>query len=146
MPDRVLVAYDESPQADAALDHALATFPDAELHVLHVTDPQEWVYPDAGGGGFYDAEAFERAEASAEELLATAADRAGAAGREVTTATAVGSAAATIVEYAEAHDVDHVVLGSHGRTGLARFLLGSVAETVARRASASVTIVRDADD
>jgi nucleotide-binding universal stress UspA family protein len=56
-----------------------------------------------------------------------------------------GQAANAIVAYAEDHDVDRIVVGSHGRRGLSRFLLGSVAERVARRAPGSVTIVRESD-
>ncbi|WP_425607774.1 universal stress protein [Natrinema salsiterrestre] len=53
---------------------------------------------------------------------------------EIRTESIDGKADSTIVTYAEEHDVDHIVLGSHGRNGLARYLLGSVAESVARRA------------
>jgi len=44
-----------------------------------------------------------------------------------------------IVDYAEDHEIDQIVMGSHGRTGATRLLLGSVAELVVRR----VTVVRD---
>ena len=44
--------------------------------------------------------------------------------------------------YAEENDIDHIVVGSHGRGGVSRMLLGSVAETVARRSSVPVTIIR----
>jgi len=46
------------------------------------------------------------------------------------------------VEYAEESDVDHIVIGSHGRSGVSRILLGSVAESVVRRADMPVTVVR----
>ena len=61
---------------------------------------------------------------------------------DVETAIEVGRPAATIVEEARERDVDHIVVGSHGRTGASRILLGSVAETVARRSPVPVTIVR----
>ena len=47
-----------------------------------------------------------------------------------------------ILDYVEANDVDHVIMGSHGRSGISRILLGSVAEIVARRSPAPVTVVR----
>ena len=144
MTERILVAYDESPQARAALEHVLGTFPDAEVVVLHVSDPREWIYPGDMEGGYYDEAGFERAKESAEALLEEAADVAETHGRTVETASEFGSTASTIVDYAEEHDIDHVVLGSHGRSGLSRFLLGSVAETVARRSPTSVTIIRAA--
>jgi len=145
MTQRVLVAFDESPQAHAALRRTLTTYPEAEITVLHVNDPREWVYGDAMGGGYYSEEAFEKARESAEELLSEAKTLAEEYDRDVTTTTEMGQAATTIVTYAEENDIDHIVLGSHGRTGLSRFLLGSVAETVARRSPVSVTITREAN-
>ncbi len=96
------------------------------------------------GGGYYSDEAFEQAQASADELVADAERFARERDRDIEIATEVGRPASTIVEYAEAHDVDLVVVGSHGRTGLSRFLLGSVAEAVATRSPVSVTIIREA--
>lgn len=61
---------------------------------------------------------------------------------DLTAVTEFGRPARTIVEYVEDHDVDHVVVGSHGRSGLSRTLLGSVAERVVRRSSVPVTVVR----
>lgn len=146
MPERILVAYDDSPQAEAALDHVLSRYPDAAVTVLHVTDPREWIYADDMGGGYYSDEAFEQAQELADEVLGDAESTAMERGVQVTTASVDGRPENTIVQYAEEHDIDHIVLGSHGRTGLERFLLGSVAETVAKRAPVSVTIIRRADD
>ncbi|WP_087715253.1 universal stress protein [Natronolimnobius baerhuensis] len=50
--------------------------------------------------------------------------------------------ARTIVSYADDHDCSQMVFGSHGCEGLARFLLGSAAETVVRRSAVPVTMVR----
>lgn len=143
MPDRILVAFDESLQATAALHRALETYPEAEIYVLHVNDPREWIHGDAMGSGYYSEAAFERSQETADALLAEAEEIADEHDATVTTATRTGRAATGIVDYAAEQDVDHIVLGSHGRTGLSRFLLGSVAETVARRSPVSVTIVRE---
>lgn len=143
MAARILVAYDQSPQAEAALDHALERYPEADVTVIHVTDPGEWLYPDELGGGYYAEGAFEAAKESADELLEKAEVAAEAAGREVTTVSEVGAVATTVVEYAEDNDIDHIVIGSHGRRGLSRFLLGSVAESVARRSPVSITMIRE---
>lgn len=142
MAPRILVAFDESPQASAALRHALSTFPDSDVHVLHVTDPREWSSMNESGG-FYSEEMHEQAQESANALLEQAESIAEEYETDVTTATQDGRAAGAIVRYAEDHDVDHVILGSHGRRGLSRFLLGSVAEQVARRSPGSVTIIRE---
>ncbi|WP_254525065.1 universal stress protein [Natrinema caseinilyticum] len=146
MANRILVAYDESPQATAALRHALSTYEDADIHVLHVNDPREWSSGDGIDGFFYSEAAFERSQESAESLLEEAAETAREYDTTVTTASEIGMVAESIVEYAEDNDVDLIVLGSHGRRGISRFLLGSVAERVTRRAPGSVTVIREADD
>jgi nucleotide-binding universal stress UspA family protein len=56
--------------------------------------------------------------------------------------TIVGVPSRAIVEWAEENEVDGVVIGSHGREGVSRVLLGSVAETVVRRSPVPVTVVR----
>jgi nucleotide-binding universal stress UspA family protein len=53
-----------------------------------------------------------------------------------------GDPANEIVAYAEETDVDHIVVGSHGRSGLSRVLLGSTAEKVVRRSPVPVTVVK----
>ncbi|MDS0475301.1 universal stress protein [Natrinema sp. 1APR25-10V2] len=149
MAQQILVAFDESPQATAALRHALSTYDDAEIHVLHVNDPREWSTADGMDGFLYSQDAFEQSQESAEALLEDAEGIAREYDAAVTTAAEVGMVAETVIDYAEEHDIDHIVLGSHGRRGLSRFLLGSVAERVMKRAPGSVTIIRDenpADD
>ncbi|MFA9418025.1 universal stress protein [Natrinema sp. HArc-T2] len=143
MTSRILVAFDESPQATAALHHALSTYNDAEIHVLHVSDPREWVSTD-GLNGFYSETAYRQSQESAEQLLEEATEIAQEYDAALTTNTTVGQAASSIIRYAEDHDIDHIVLGSHGRRGLSRFLVGSVAERVVRRSPGSVTIIREA--
>ncbi|WP_256390738.1 universal stress protein [Natronoarchaeum rubrum] len=142
MPSRVLVAYDESTQANFALRYALSTHPDAEIRVLHVNDPREW-YDTGDVDGYAYEESYRRSQESAERLLEQAEGIAQEDDREITTDIAEGKAAPTIVRYAEEHGFDHVVLGSHGRSGLSRLLLGSVAERVVRRSHAPVTVVRN---
>lgn len=136
---RVLVAYDGSPQSDEALDHALAEFPDAEIVVLNVIDPAAASYSgdemSMAGDNWPDA-AMERAERVLEEARERAGDRA------IEAEHTVGRPGRAIVRYAEENAIDHVVTGSHGRTGVARLLLGSVAETVVRRSPVPVTVVR----
>ena len=139
----VLVAVDDSEPAWKALDHAIETFDDADVTVLHVVDPVELVYGDVEGG-YFDQSILDSALEAGESLLERAAARATDAGRgaAVETVLETGQPSRTIVEYAAEHDVDHLVVGSHGRSGVTRVLLGSVAESVARRAEVPVTIVR----
>jgi nucleotide-binding universal stress UspA family protein len=142
MSVHVLVAYDDSTQADRALACALESFPDAHVTLLTVIDPA-----DAGSRRRLSLpplgdEWLARAREHAETQLADATERARDAGVDVGTAIEVGRPANTIVGYARDHDVDHVVMGSHGRSGVTRILLGSVAETVIRRSPVPVTVAR----
>lgn len=142
----VLVPIDGSPQSWAAFDHATSQYEGETITTLHVVDPMEGVYSDYGGGGIYDEDAFQRAVERGESLGERVRDRAEDAGildtTTVDTVMETGQPARTIVDYAAANDVDLIVMGSHGRSGVARILLGSVAETVTRRAPVPVTIVR----
>lgn len=142
MPDRVLVPLDGSDVSMRALEYALETLPTADLTVLHVIDPVDAVY-ESEVGGPVDAEAWcEDERAATEALFDRARARAAAADATLRTETAVGNPGREIVAYVTAHDVDHVVLGSHGRSGVSRLVLGSVAERVVGRAAATVTVVR----
>ncbi|AGB38793.1 universal stress protein [Natronococcus occultus] len=154
MATRVLVPIDDSEQSRAALDFALEEFSDAALIAIHVTDPGT-VYgatgveagtktsPETGTGVRDDYERIRtHRETEVERLLADARRRAEAAGVALETEALVGDIPKRIIASAEAHDVDRLVIGSHGRTGASRLLLGSVAETVARRSPVPVTIVR----
>jgi len=141
---RLLVAIDGSPQSDAALSYALSTFPDAEITVLHAIDPMETHFGE--GQLAHTEDEYERIRADAERLLAEARETAAERGVDVETVTAIegrpNSPADAVLGYVDEADVDHVVVGSHGRSGATRVLLGSVAETIARRSPSPVTVVR----
>jgi nucleotide-binding universal stress UspA family protein len=62
--------------------------------------------------------------------------------REVETAVGFGSPARTILDYVDEHGVDHVVMGSHGRSSVPRLVFESVAERVIRQSPIPVTVVR----
>ncbi|MFB6353757.1 MAG: universal stress protein [Halobacteriales archaeon] len=142
MTEHVLVPHDGSPQADDALDHALAEYPGATITVLHVIDPTDAGYSAGAMLPDFSEAWYEQAKASAADLFARVRERAADHAGELETVRELGRPARIIVEYADEHDVDHVVIGSHGRTGVSRILLGSVAETVARRSPAPVTVIR----
>lgn len=140
---RILVPYDGSEQADAALEYAVTQHPDDDLVLLHVLDFVEAGYraaPEAALAGYWE-EWYEQAESSAEDLLQSAAATI-ETDADVETEVIVGPPANAIVEYIESEDIDAVVIGSHGRDGFSRILLGSVAETVVRRSPVPVTVVR----
>jgi nucleotide-binding universal stress UspA family protein len=141
-PTHVLVPLDGSPLSDEALGHALETF-DCRVTVLNVVTP---VDASMSEGGIIEAgeDRVEAARERAEALVGRARDRAAAADRVVDTAVRTGDPAETILEFVDAGDVDHVVMGGHGgeRTDLARRLLGTVATTVVGEAPVTVTVVR----
>jgi nucleotide-binding universal stress UspA family protein len=136
----LLVALDDSDPGWAALEFACSTHPDAEITVVHAVDPTDSGYGEVAHLG--PEGLLERQREAAAELLAEAERRAADRGCSVETETIVGQPAAAVVDYAAEHDADRIVVGSHGRTGFSRVLLGSVAERIARQAPVPVTIVR----
>jgi nucleotide-binding universal stress UspA family protein len=141
MPDNVLVAVDGSPLAERALTYALENFPDATITTIYVINPVDSVI-DVEAGGLPVAEDWhDNAQERATNIHATATDLAAEHDLDLETVTEVGKPARAILEYAEDHGIDQIVMGSHGRSGIDRTFLGSVAETVTRRARIPVTIV-----
>ena len=142
MAKTILVALDGSPQSQEALAFAIEEFPDATLHLLHAIDPVESGYTspiNLPGGG---EEWYEGQKEGAEDLFSDAREQAAEAGVAVETVTELGRPANVIIQHVEDHDIDAIVMGSHGRSGVSRILLGSVAETVVRRSPVPVTVVR----
>ena len=138
MDTHVLVPVDGSAPARKALEHALVQFPDATVTALHVVNPVDATHSLDG----IATPVFDELQAQADEWLEEAESIASDHDREITTAKEVGRPSRAILEYTEENDVDHIVIGSHGRTGVSRVLLGSIAETVVRRAAVPVTVVR----
>ncbi|MCU4751477.1 universal stress protein [Halobacteria archaeon AArc-curdl1] len=134
----ILVPYDGSTPAHQAVRHAAETYPDAELVLLRVIELAEG-YTSAGFNLL--REQFDEAEAAPDVSteLRSLLDESGV---EFRVETAVGSPAREIVDFAAENDIDHIIIGSHGRQGVSRVLLGSVAEKVVRRAPIPVTVVR----
>ena len=138
---RVLVPYDGSEQADSALEYARKTHGGDEIVLLYVLDYVEAGYraaPEAALAGYWE-EWYDEAAASGEDLLAEAAETLDS---DVETHVVTGSPARAVIEFVDEEGIDAVVIGSHGREGLSRILLGSVAETVVRRSPVPVTVVR----
>lgn len=148
MTKNVVVPVDGSPLSFRALRHALAEFPDASITVLHVVDvfePGYGAYPDFETT--YEPlmgteEWYERAEEVSEGIFEEAQDLADEFDREVSTTSEVGDPKRIIVDYVDEEDVDHVVIGAHGRVDEKRSVFGSTAEIVARRATIPVTLIR----
>jgi nucleotide-binding universal stress UspA family protein len=141
--EKILVPTDGSPGAMKAVDEAidLAEATGATVHALYVVD---------AGAVSAELDASVLME-SFEELGRTAVadvrERASERGFEsVQTTVRTGVPHEEIRAYAAAHDVDLIVMGTHGRTGLDRLLLGSVTERIVRTADVPVVTVRFDDE
>jgi len=167
MYENILFPTDGSDATEAALDHAVdhARQYDATLHVLFV------VQDDFGASGMVHEEHDdveqsdmvgehdgaqssgmtneepEQLGAIAEQGETIVSEVADAVDDDVTVETAVlsGNPYERILDYADEEDTDMVVMGTHGRTGVDRYLLGSVTEKVVRTADVPVLTVRAAE-
>ncbi|MFB6136398.1 MAG: universal stress protein [Halobacteriaceae archaeon] len=139
MYDHILVPTDGSPQAGNAVAHALdlAEQFDSTVHALYVVEVEDVRDRIRGVEGIHDKLTEHGAEA-----VERVAERGAERGVEVVTAVERGAPHEVIREYAEEHGVDLVVMGTHGRTGVDRALLGSVTERVVRTAPVPVLTVR----
>ena len=143
---KILLAVDDSKFSQAAIRSVLHTarLQETEVRVLHVLEPI-FIPPDAQTWtslpGY--AEMTEQRRQDATELVKRAAESLKAAGfKGCSYVVEDGVPKLTIVDEAKKWGADLIVVGSHGRTGLDRFLLGSVSDAVARHAACSVEIVR----
>lgn len=129
---RILIPTDYSPNSDAALTLARENFPEATRCLLHVLDPKR--IAASLSSTVYSKEVREVLEAEEMARLEALA----APGEEGQVR--VGTAAEIILREADAWRADLIVMGTHGRTGLAHFMNGSVAEMVVRHARVPVLI------
>jgi len=133
--EEILVPTDGSETAHAALSEAieLATVADAAIHLIHVVDTG-LVTGDIDGGMILEA-----LEQAGKQALDSATDRVAASGvRTVESSVVSGPPSRAICAYADERDIDAIVMGTHGRGGVERVLLGSVAERVIRRSELPV--------
>jgi len=139
----ILVTLDGSPMAEqvlpvvTALARSLGSVMTLfQVPIAHTADwvTGEWYFPVQG--------VIDAAEADVQAYLTSVAGRLRAQGLDVCTATAMGAVADCIVDYAQANQMDLVAMCTHGRTGLARWALGSVADRVLRAGSTPILLVR----
>jgi nucleotide-binding universal stress UspA family protein len=144
---RILFPTDLSDAAAEAQLYACAMAEQfgAELHVLSVIQDVSLVSPDPNMPWVIPANNLQEIQESLEQALAEIPDPAWAAGKSVVRVLRTGVPVAEIVDYAKEQAIDLIVLGTHGRTGLARALLGSVAEKVIRKAPCPVLAVHPKD-
>ena len=152
MYDRILIPTDGSKVAAAAVDQAidLADKYGAEVHALYIADTDaihfslgtEQVDRIRQGNFAGMTELREDAEAATGYVV----DRGAEFGVDVVEHHAGGQPHRMIADYAEDHDIDVIVMGSHGRAGVRRALLGSVTERTLRSTHVPVLVVDYKDD
>jgi len=135
----ILACIDFSEQSTVAMTEVgeYSRANGSKVTLIHVANPQAFIPPQAvlEPPGASDEKAHETELASLRDAHLQ--------GIEVALAVVEDHAPArAICDYADAHDVDLIVVGSHGRGGMERWLIGSVAERVVRHASCNVYVVR----
>lgn len=141
---RILVGTDYSEQADEAIEHAisLARALRAEVRIVHaltalsVSPP----YP-AMAASLYSPQTDEVIRLGNEQLAAEVAKWTGK-GVAISSELPIDTPVSGTLEAAKRFDADLIVVGTHGRSGISRFLMGSVAQRVAQRAEVDVMVTR----
>lgn len=136
---RVLLAIDDSEPSDAALDVALhlPADPKRELLIDHVVVPYS-----VPASPMHSVQVEEYRRAQAQSIVDRAVERAHEAGIPATGSVDEGRPDEVIVARALDKGADLIVVGSHGRRGVQRFFLGSVAEKIVRTAPVPVLVIR----
>jgi nucleotide-binding universal stress UspA family protein len=135
----ILVPTDGSDASAAALDHALslASQYGARVHGLYVVDWEPYGLVEEGKSILVDTLHSEGATA-----VASVEEAAGSAGVDARTSVVEGDVHRRIVDYVDEEGIDLIVMGTHGRRGLDRLILGSVTERVVRSSPVPVLTVR----
>jgi len=138
--NRILVPTDFSEHSKTAVQYGceLASKFGADLHLLHVVEQLPVMYSE---GAIFSPETEAELLAEARELLTKTPADIDVSALNVTRATLEGHPLVEIVRYARENEIDLIVIGTHGRTGLVHVLLGSVAEKVVRKAPCPVLTV-----
>lgn len=139
---KILLAIDDSEFSQAALQSVAARPwpPETEIRVLHVIELPPVVLDREITG--YDETVWKIRREQSKDLLTNATESLRNSGLNVASALEEGDPKSQIIDMAHEWHANLIVLGSHGRKGLSRFLMGSVSEAVVRHAHCSVEIVR----
>ncbi len=142
---KILLAIDDSEFSQAAVRSVVARTwsPGTEVRVLHVVEPPALLLGREMAGPDPEFETVWKAlREQAKSLVTKATDVLRKSGLNATTVLIEGDPKSQIIDVAKEWPADLIVLGSHGRKGLSRFLMGSVSEAVVRHAHCSVELVR----
>jgi nucleotide-binding universal stress UspA family protein len=140
----ILVPLDGSALAELALADAfsLAHLSQAEVTLLRVISPIEEALEAGTNHPIFVDQQWESQKASALHYLVSVCDRIDCKNIPVHKVVELGRAAETIIGYAHEHPIDLIVMATHGRSGLPRWVYGSVADKVLRGAEVPVLLVR----
>ncbi|MFC4450038.1 universal stress protein [Halorussus aquaticus] len=138
MYDSILLPFDGSEGAAEVLHHAgeIAHWADATINVLYVADSTR------DSVTVVEGQTVDALKQEGEDIVEEAAKTLDTLGVPYETDIVQGNPAPTIVDYAERYDQDLVVMPTHGREGISRYLIGSVSEKVVRLSSVPVLTVR----
>lgn len=141
---KILLAIDGSaPSQDALEEVAQRSWPSpTAVLILSVIQPYTPPATEIVIASAPIEQIRQRQMQGAEQLTHQAADRIAGQGLSVETAVREGDARTAIVDAADEWQADLIMLGSHGRTGLTRLIMGSVAQAVVAHAHCSVEVVR----
>ena len=141
---KILMAVDHTDSARALLQAVVNQFRpnDTEVRVLHVLQPAAPLAPPPPQMAADYTPELDALRKPAQELVDGVAGELRRSGFQTSTAVDVGDTREIIIDSAAEWKADLIVVGCHAHKGLRRFLLGSVAEFVARHAKSSVQIVR----
>lgn len=150
MYENILLPTDGSSTATQAAEQAfeLAALCGATVHVVHVVELSHRATVDTLSE--FDAqplldETLSAREEAGEQLVSSVAENASERGLDTVTEVIRGFAPTTILDYAADHNIDLIVIGTHGRSGLDRWLLGSVTERVLRQSTVPVHVVQPSE-
>lgn len=143
--NRILMPTDFSDNGLQPLKYAcaIASKFGSQLHLLHVIPDPAMIVPDIGSlGGVGLIEQSEAMQEAATNRLSELPPNDWHNDREIVRVVRMGPAFDEIIRYAKEADVDMIIMGTHGRTGLTHLLMGSVAENVVRLAACPVLTVK----
>lgn len=143
MYDKILVPVSMSNWEDDVVKHAIehADNHDSELHAVHVVVEQIAERMEEDDDRHPGKLSSKNAKTVLSDIEGKIPDRVQFKSKELT-----GSPSSAIVQYAAENDIDLIVMGTHGRSGVRRYLLGSVAEEVVRNANCPVLTVELTED
>jgi len=146
MYNKIMVPLDGSELAECVLPHVEAFISQCQIHEIVFVRVIESITPAVAGEYAINMEDLERREearkSDAEKYLKSIIDRMTPGETKLETNVLVGRASDKLADYAESNDVDLILMATHGRSGVSRWVRGSVADRILRAASVPVLMVR----